>query len=93
MEVEQLQTLLKQPGWVRLVELVHAQVKNREDERRRSVMHSIHDGLHMNLGVGIILGMEGVIGLPTTLIEEKSRDYRQKLEEYNATSLTATSAE
>lgn len=87
-----LQQVLKLPGWGRLVDLVKVQIANREKEQKRVVIHSMDDALHMNLGTGIILGLEMVLELPKTLIEEKSRDYREKLEIYNASSVTTSSA-
>ena len=65
--METLQSLLKFPPWVQVVELIEKQATNREAPLLKTPLAGIDQALHLNYQLGIVAGMRLAIALPAHL--------------------------
>lgn len=74
-------SLVKSPGWDRLVSVMSAQAKARAKECALIPIKSIDHALRRNTQLGIILGLRLAAMMPRVILEEKQSEFEALLEE------------
>ena len=75
------QSLVKSPGWDRLVNVMSVQAKARAKECALVPIVSIDHALRRNTQLGIILGLRLAAMMPRVILEEKQSEFEALLEE------------
>ena len=78
---EEFQSLVKSPGWARLVSIMASQAKMRSKECALVPIISIDHALKRNTQLGIILGLRLAALMPKVVVDEKQAEFEALLEE------------
>jgi hypothetical protein len=82
--LEGLQSLLKFPPWVQVVDLIEKQAAARSLEYKDKPLGKVDDALIQNFQKGVVAGMRLAIQQPKTMVEILREQFNTKLEEERA---------